>query len=396
MDGSSDWVPDIGRGRFPVRSTSQTDIMVDKYVAYANLSGSEAWLEKAAFIGTCDSGYYQVAEGTHNYVINNHTGPAGYTGNFPNSNQYGGDKLYCITYGAGTSDVRSAVNDGRWAVTYSGHGGTTSWGGPSFSQSDVRNISSTGVLPFVASHACVTGDFAMTECFGETWVLQDNKGALVFWGSSDSSYWYEDDRLERSMFDSLFGDEPQPSVTGMTDAGLAAVQQQYPSKARYYWETYNVLGDPSLKLNMGEGPGPTPTPTNTPTPVPPTPTPTLTPTPTPTPTVTPTTPPSTMHVDDIQMSYLQLNKVRYRVSADITIKDQIANPVDGATVSAQWTQPNGKLVNRQQVTGATGVASFDISSKAGTYQICVTDVTKAGWIYDPSQNVKTCETLTVP
>jgi len=142
------------------------------------------------------------------------------------------------------------------------------------------------------------------------------------------------------------------------------------------------------------GSEPTPTPTLTPIP-----TPTLTPTPTPTPptpTPTPTPPPPTMHVDDIQMSYVQLNKTRYEVSADITIKDEDAYPVNGATVSAQWTLPKGRQVNQQQVTGATGVASFSISSKAGTYQICVTDVTKAGWIYDPSQNVKTCETLTVP
>ena len=143
------------------------------------------------------------------------------------------------------------------------------------------------------------------------------------------------------------------------------------------------------------GSEPTPTPTLTPIP-----TPTLTPTPTPTPptpTPTPTPPPPTMHVDDIQMSYVQLNKTRYEVSADITIKDEDAGPVDGATVSAQWTlPPKGRQVNQQQVTGATGVASFSIRSKAGTYQICVTDVTKAGWIYDPSQNVKTCETLTVP
>ena len=116
----------------------------------------------------------------------------------------------------------------------------------------------------------------------------------------------------------------------------------------------------------------------------------------PPPTPTPTPPPGTMHVDDIQMSYVQLNKTRYEVSADITIKDQDAGPVNGATVSAQWTLPKGRQVNQQQVTGATGVASFSIRSKAGTYQICVTDVTKAGWIYNPSQNVKTCETLTVP
>jgi len=103
-----------------------------------------------------------------------------------------------------------------------------------------------------------------------------------------------------------------------------------------------------------------------------------------------------MHVDDIQMSYIQLKKAKYEVSADITIKDQDGDPMDGATVSVQWTLPNGRLVNRQQVTGATGVASFDIRSKAGTYKICVTDVAKTGWTYDPSQNVKTCETLAVP
>ncbi len=275
MDGSSDWVPDIVRGRFPVRSTAQTDIMVNKYLAYDNLSGSEAWLQEAAFIGTCDSGYYQVAEGTHNYVINNHTGPAGYTGDFPNSNQYGGDKLYCITYGADTSDVRAALNNGRWVAIYSGHGSNYSWAGPTFTQSDVQSLTSTGVLPFVAGFACITGDFALTECFGETWVLQDNKGALLYLGSSDSSYWDEDDTLERSMFDALF-DDPQPSVGDAVYAGLTAVQQQH-SMDQYYWETYNIFGDPAVKLNMGGEPGPTPTPTATV----PTPTPTVTPTPAP-------------------------------------------------------------------------------------------------------------------
>jgi len=134
--------------------------------------------------------------------------------------------------------------------------------------------------------------------------------------------------------------------------------------------------------------GPTPTPTSTPTQGPPTPTPTATPT------FTPTPPPGVMHVDDIQMSYVQLNKNRFQVFADVTIRDQLGNPVDVATVSVQWTHPKGVL-DDQRVTGGTGVATFDIINKPGDYQICVTDVTKTGWTYDPNQNVKTCETLTV-
>jgi hypothetical protein len=140
--------------------------------------------------------------------------------------------------------------------------------------------------------------------------------------------------------------------------------------------------------NIWCGGPPPPTPTPTPPPPP-------TPTPTPPPPPTPTPPPDTMHVDSIQMSYVQVRN-KFTVSADVAIKDQDAGPVAGATVSAQWTLPNGKLVDDQQVTGATGVAAFNIASKAGAYQICVTDVTKTGWVYDPGQNVETCDTITVP
>ena len=246
MDGSDDWHPDIGRGRFPVRSAAQTTIMVDKYLAYADLTGQEAWLKKAAFIATCDE--YTIAEGTHNHVITTYTEPEGYTGIFPNNPQPGGDRLYCITHSATASNIQTSLNDGRWVVIYSGHGGHTGWE-MNYGASDVRTLTNSGLFPFVASHACVTGDFAMFEVFGETWVLQEDAGALAFWGSSDTSYWDEDDVLERAMFDSLFAEAKTRAVVAtMTDDGLAAVESAYPGRARYYWETYNVLGDPSVKM----------------------------------------------------------------------------------------------------------------------------------------------------
>lgn len=245
MDGSGDWHPDVGRGRFPVRSPAQTTIMVDKYVLYSELTGQEPWIKKAAFPATCDN--YTVAEATHNYVIDTHTAPDGFIGHFPNDPQPGGDKLYCVTYGATQADVIEAANNGRWAIIYSGHGSYDGW--ELLDQSAIPTLTNYGMFPFVASHACLSGDFGQTEVFGETWVLQPNKGALVSWGSSTYSYWDEDDWLERGMFDSLFS-EPygHARVTEMTDYGLAQVELHSAGMAQYYWETYNVLGDPSVKL----------------------------------------------------------------------------------------------------------------------------------------------------
>lgn len=248
MDGPEDWHPDIGRGRFPVRSAEQTTYMVDKYLEYASLTGQEPWIKQASFPATCD--VYTVAEGTHNYVIDTHTAPGGWTGTFPVDPNPGGDQLYCITYSATHADLVEQFNLGRWAIIYSGHGSYGGWE-MDYTPADINNIQNYGMYPFVASHACLSGDFGQEEVFGETWVLQEGKGALVYWGSSTYSYWDEDDWLERAMFDSLFNEaSPHADVTTMTDAGLAWVEVNSPDNARYYRETYNILGDPSVRLFM--------------------------------------------------------------------------------------------------------------------------------------------------
>lgn len=86
------------------------------------------------------------------------------------------------------------------------------------------------------------------------------------------------------------------------------------------------------------GPTPTPTPTVTPTPTAtPTPTPTVTPTPTatPTPTVTP--------VAGCTVTY-GVNQWNSGFTANITITNQSANPVDGWTLT--WTYPSGQQVTQ--------------------------------------------------
>ncbi len=251
-DGS-DWIPDIFIGRLPARNITQLETMLNNLTTYHNLSGNEAWVKKAALLASGDPSNWPIAEGTQNYVIQNHTTPNSYTGIFPAIPQVGGDQLYAHTYSAGNQDVIAAINDGRSIIAYTGHGSRSSWGGPVYTQTNIVDIGASEAFSVVASFACITGDYAVTEAFGETWVLQANKGAVAFIGASDSSYWGPDDIMERTMMDSLFSGGEDAKITGsFFYAGLMGVEASFPGSAigqsQYYWESYNLMGDPGLTV----------------------------------------------------------------------------------------------------------------------------------------------------
>jgi len=138
MDGVPDERPDISYGRFPVRSAEEATWMVDKYLAYDALTGSEPWLETVAFAASSDPDHYADAEGAHNFLIFNQTIPHHYTGSFPGDPQGGGDQLYRVTHGAVKSDLRDVLNEGRWAVVYSGHGSSSEWQDFDFDRNSIR------------------------------------------------------------------------------------------------------------------------------------------------------------------------------------------------------------------------------------------------------------------
>lgn len=253
MDSDTEYTPDIFGGRFPVRTVAQLEAMIEKYQTYNNVSGVEAWVKKAEFLASNDSSFYHVAEGSHNFVIDSFTLPRGYTGIFPQNPQPGGDKIYAITYGGTGADAVASMNDDRAFLIYSGHGATTFWDAPRVTQSDVRNM--TGVaIPYVASHACVTADFNVGEAFSDTWVIEPVNGSLTFFGASESTYWPEDDTLERNSMTSLFSDPEGinvPSVGAFTNFGMLAVAASGSGRTNYYWEAYHIFGDPSLVVVQG-------------------------------------------------------------------------------------------------------------------------------------------------
>jgi N-acetylmuramoyl-L-alanine amidase len=114
---------------------------------------------------------------------------------------------------------------------------------------------------------------------------------------------------------------------------------------------------------------------------------------TPPPTPTPD-PGGTMHVAAIDMSYEKKGPNVF-VSTRVTIQDEAGQPVSGATVSLETTQPD-EVVSDIGTTGDDGIATFKLkSNQAGEYTSTVTAVGKYGWVYDVEANVETSETLSV-
>lgn len=233
-----DMFADALRARFPVRNTTEATDMVTKLLYYENPTSPDLeWMRHELFIASSDMG--AMAEFTHRYVILNYLVPMGiYV-----------DSLWERLGSVPSSAVTNSVNAGKAIVCYSGHGASTGWQTGSYNQSDVRGLSNANEYPLVLSHACVTNTFDQTECFGETWVKVPNKGGIAFWGASNNSYWDEDDILEKRMWDAAFA-ETCYTVAAMTDKALWHLYQHYgnTSSVRYYFDMYNVNGDPSIDV----------------------------------------------------------------------------------------------------------------------------------------------------
>jgi hypothetical protein len=237
---TGDFIPDLEIGRFSARNGNELGILVTKSLDYERCDYSNTdWMDKACFIASTDSWNHGIAEGTHRWVILNCMDPAGLES----------DSIWGY-YGGNTQDIKNALNEGRMVCDYSGHGSTGSWGGPSFSNSNIDQLTNQNMYPFVLSHACLTGSFASDDCFMEHWVRAENKGALASMGSVPSSYWDEDDIMERAMFRSFF-QYGYYTIYGMMFYGNDSLYQAGFNMARYYFEAYNIMGDPAIILWFG-------------------------------------------------------------------------------------------------------------------------------------------------
>ncbi|MGQ9665647.1 MAG: C25 family cysteine peptidase, partial [bacterium] len=242
----SGYLPDMFNSRISVLDTVQGNTVVNKAIRYehANFgSAGYAWLKKACFIAGYDASYQSVGMAT-NWYCRNLLVPYGY-------------QVDTLVYASGEQEGRvvSQINAGRAWVVYTAHGGQTEWWvgySGDFNVTELTNLTNNlDMYCFPAGHCCLTGDYQYsTNCFGETWDRLSGKGGICYFGSVPSTYWDEDDWLQRRYFDAIYTDSISGRLyeTGrFTQWGLYWIENHTSSSLkRYYFEAYHLFNDPAL------------------------------------------------------------------------------------------------------------------------------------------------------
>jgi hypothetical protein len=100
---------------------------------------------------------------------------------------------------------------------------------------------------------------------------------------------------------------------------------------------------------------------------------------------------NSMHVHDI-VGYVSLDYMGWPVlRIHAMAADKTGSPLSDVLVDALFWVPDGGPFERSRYTKPSGYSRFHWGSTAtGAWTLCVDNLTLAGWIYDPSQNVVTC------
>ena len=267
----ADLVPDMYYGRLSATNPDQLQAQLDKTMTYDQYTMADpSYLGKVTMIAGVDSGYApthgngQINYGTEHYFNASHG---------IESNTY----LYPLSSTAVEGQIISEYNAGVGFVNYTAHGSTTSWSDPALGQSDINGMTNADKYFLAVGNCCLTSSYDLGECFGETFLRAPNKGAMGYIGGSNSTYWDEDywfgvgfhassqidgtawpiESTGIGAYDGVFHENGEAEhlwyVTNdaVVFSGNLAVMESGSSRITYYWNIYNLLGDPSLSTYMG-------------------------------------------------------------------------------------------------------------------------------------------------
>ena len=251
---------------YPGFRTSMLQDILDKTLTYDEFTMPDpSYLAEVTLIAGMDSshgstwGNGQINYGT-TYYFNAAHGIESHTYLYPGS-------------GSSESQIIANLNDGVSYINYTAHGDVTYWYDPYISQSNVNSLTNYGKYCTAVGNCCLTSTYDYGECFAETWLRAADKGAIGYIGGSNSTYWDEDyywgvgygsivsnptyEATGLGAYDGVFHDHGEAMTQwyvcndALIFAGNLAVVESGSSRVEYYWNIYNLMGDPSISTYMG-------------------------------------------------------------------------------------------------------------------------------------------------
>ncbi len=263
VEYTGDLFPEIFYGRFSAQNADQLQPYIDKTLQYEQFTmPNPTYLDTVVMVAGMDGshgashGNGQINYGTINYFNEDH-GIFSHTYLYPES-------------GSNANNIHQNVSDGVTFANYTAHCSPNGWADPSFSISDIANLQNQDKYGLLIGNCCSSSEY-QTVCFAEEILRAPNKGAVGYIGGSNSTYWDEDyyfgvgvgainenppsyEETGLGNYDRAFHDHGEPFAEWYTTmdqqifAGNLAVSESGSGFEEYYWDIYNLMGDPSLMI----------------------------------------------------------------------------------------------------------------------------------------------------
>ncbi len=267
-DYTNDNLPDVFYGRFSATSVAELQPQIDKTLQVEKYQMPDPlYLDNVVLVAGVDATYAPTYGNGSIHYANDH-----YTNETNGINSYyylyNDDSGVMSSNSTGASEsIKSYINQGVSFSNYTAHCNSSGWGDPSFTNSDVPNMTNENMYPLMIGNCCLSNKFD-SNAFGEVLLRAENKGAVGYIGGSNNTYWDEDfwwavglgtikvdptyEETGLGAYDRYFhlnGEAKEDwyiTQGQMIMSGNLAVEASTSSRKKYYWEIYHLMGDPSL------------------------------------------------------------------------------------------------------------------------------------------------------
>lgn len=240
---------DVGIGRFPVISTEEATMAVNKVEAYLTSLEKNNWKLRAVF--ACDDG------DSNEHLIFSEQNAKLIADKYPILNE---TKLYLEAYAPATTtsgiqysqaknDLQTAYNNGALFIAYTGHGSETLWGGL-LSLNSYNQWHNSNKYPFALSAACHTASFDRgITSLSKYMTLGENCGAIGCFAAGRISYSNYNYKIARAFLSRVLDSDSNGRRYTVGDAVKYAKQKNIGNinSLKYF-----LIGDPAITLDYNE------------------------------------------------------------------------------------------------------------------------------------------------
>jgi hypothetical protein len=240
-----DALPDIALGRLPVRTLTETALLVDKIIQHeSQLLDPPGWRQDVVFVAD------EVDKDGNNFYLQSDA----VAGLLPDN--YDPIKIYHMLPSSDyTSNeltrqaVLEAFGRGASLVNYRGHGAITRWAG-FFEVGYALTLTNSDRLPVVLTMDCLDTYFAwagLWQAISEELLRHEGGGSAGHWGSAGLGVPWQHSILNEGFVKALF-------YAGQARFGDAAVAAKFHlatelwNSDHYLLYTFTLLGDPAMRL----------------------------------------------------------------------------------------------------------------------------------------------------